>query len=668
MPSNTGFSASEVIITPFLPERYFSQHLPGSRSLDLYGLRVLHSGRMAVIRCGIGEKAVKSAMALAKASGVKKLLFLGSCGAIGGLEIGAIALPSRAQNLKEQSTEPEEKYFKELEKYFTANGINISKPAVCSVDSVENESRELVSNLSGKGVGALDLELFYFYAEAKRLGMAAAAVLYVTDQPFVKPFDGKHSAADREKIIIARDRAVKTSLDFLSGGAKQPLRELVLEKTGLKLGVNKLNELSRLVFEISKREGKPAEDILSEGEIARAIGERELGVLDKFSKIKQYLIKRRYPVTHALEEFSVFFPKLEEAATDEIKHRGAFYPERIFIENASAGSLLAENVRRLYPDVPCEQIASLKDYRSAGRAAPGLGKRELFVAEQKWDFAKACPCTKGAVCCDYHVINLGFGCPYDCSYCYLQHYTNSPGIVIDSNVEDFVEKFDEYLLGQAERLLRIGTGEFTDSLALDHITGYSKRLVPYFSAKNVLFELKTKSDNVSNLIGLEHNGKTVVSWSLNPGSVVKDNELGSASLEKRLAAAKKCFEAGYKIGFHFDPIIYFPSWEKEYREVVDMMLEAVPRIEWISLGTLRFHRSLKAAAEKRFPGAAFLYDEMLAGFDKKIRYHTALRAEIYKKMSSWINKGASGARVYLCMEPTAMWKEVLNTGASHWYW
>jgi len=46
----------------------------------------------------------------------------------------------------------------------------------------------------------------------------------------------------------------------------------------------------------------------------------------------------------------------------------------------------------------------------------------------------------------------------------------------------------------------------------------------------------TKSDNVENLVGLEHNGHTILSWSLNPPEVSEMFETNVPSISERISA------------------------------------------------------------------------------------------------------------------------------------
>ena len=79
---------------------------------------------------------------------------------------------------------------------------------------------------------------------------------------------------------------------------------------------------------------------------------------------------------------------------------------------------------------------------------------------------------------------------------------------------------------------RIGTGEITDSLALEPYTGMVGELIPYFAEQpNVLLELKTKSDCVDSLLAIDPKGRVVVAWSMNPQTVI---DLDEADFCKRV--------------------------------------------------------------------------------------------------------------------------------------
>ncbi|MBI5558455.1 MAG: DNA photolyase [Deltaproteobacteria bacterium] len=288
------------------------------------------------------------------------------------------------------------------------------------------------------------------------------------------------------------------------------------------------------------------------------------------------------------------------------------------------------------------------------------GKQYLLLCKNRGSFFKPCPGTREYCCCDYQVLNIGMNCPMDCVYCILQAYLNNPWISFFVNIEDLLSELD-LALAHKNQFWRIGTGEFTDSLALDSLTGLSKVLVAYMrDKKSAVLELKTKSVSVENLKDLDHGGRTIVAWSLNSPAIMAGEELKTASLDQRLQAAVKCAQWGYRLAFHFDPIIYHPGWREGYAETIKKLFDVVPaeKIAWISLGGLRFLPSLRPTALTRFPNSRFFHEEFIMGLDGKCRYFRSLRVELYRHLLYHLRQRAHPATcLYLCMESEEIWQE-----------
>ena len=145
---------------------------------------------------------------------------------------------------------------------------------------------------------------------------------------------------------------------------------------------------------------------------------------------------------------------------------------------------------------------------------------------------------------------------------------NNPLQVAYVNVEDLIQELEEIFTEYPDRTFRVGTGEIADSLALDFLIPYSQFLIPFFNRqKNAVLELKTKSDCIENLLDQPDPTNVIVSWSINPQQVIDLEEKGTPNLEKRLHAASLCVGKGYRVGFHLDPIILIPGWEKSLSRV-----------------------------------------------------------------------------------------------------
>ncbi|MBI5586721.1 MAG: radical SAM protein [Deltaproteobacteria bacterium] len=338
------------------------------------------------------------------------------------------------------------------------------------------------------------------------------------------------------------------------------------------------------------------------------------------------------------------------------------YPfKKIFIDQSVAGLPLTDRVRRAFPSLPVEIISG--EPKSDPNLSIAGSKKILYLTAFKGQLIKPCPGTREYICCGYQILNTATNCPFDCSYCILQAYFNQPYIRIFANLEDIFFQLRAYGQEQAGRIIRLGTGEFTDSLAFDPFTHFSVRLAEEIKAcPNLVLELKTKSRAVENLLELAKTDRLIISWSLNPEKVIAREERGAAGLNERLDAAAACQEQGFRLGFHFDPIFYFPGWEKEYRDTVDRLFRRIDpeRIAWISLGCFRYLPPLAAIIRNRFPRADYIHEEFIPALDGKKRYPQSLRVDMYSRLLEWLAERGAGAMVYLCMENPAVWRKVFG--------
>jgi spore photoproduct lyase len=289
------------------------------------------------------------------------------------------------------------------------------------------------------------------------------------------------------------------------------------------------------------------------------------------------------------------------------------------------------------------------------------GKEILFLTKNKGAFIRPCPGTSHYTCCGYKILHIGTFCAMDCSYCILQSYFHPPVLQYFVNHDDLLSELD--ILFQKKGVSRVGTGEFTDSMIWERWTDLSNLLVPKFSGQtSAVLELKTKTIAINRLKNIDHNRKTIVSWSLNTNAIISNEERHTTSLSKRLNAAAKCESWGYPLAFHFDPMIIYEGCEEDYRQVIIQLFSTISpeNIVWISLGTFRFMPSLKQVIQKRFPDSKIIYGEFISGLDNKMRYFKPLRIDLYQKMASWIKEAAPNVLVYFCMEDDEVWEKSLG--------
>ena len=330
---------------------------------------------------------------------------------------------------------------------------------------------------------------------------------------------------------------------------------------------------------------------------------------------------------------------------------------RLFIEEEFLSGSLAANLSRELEARPIGPTGPA-DY---GR----YGRRDLLLTRHKGGFLKPCPGTLNYNCCGLQIFHFGLGCSIGCRYCILEAYLGHSSLVLFGNVEEGLDELDRLLARPAsERPLRFCTGEFTDSLLLDRRSGLAARLMELFARHSqAVLELKTKTDHVDHLLALPHNGRTVISFSVNAPQICRAEEGGAAPLEARLKAARRAAEAGFPIGLHFDPLIHFPGWADGYRQTAELIAHYLGKatVAWVSLGCFRYLPALKELMLARHPETSIYDAEFISGGDGKMRYPRPLRTHIYRTVAAALKEALPPETVlYMCMESPRLWRDVFG--------
>lgn len=291
---------------------------------------------------------------------------------------------------------------------------------------------------------------------------------------------------------------------------------------------------------------------------------------------------------------------------------------------------------------------------------PYLQKRvnlNLFIGEKKGDLVKEAPNAYGTYGDPHYYFIHAYNCIYECTYCYLQGYFNTPDMVLFTNHEEILEEMDAKLNKHNEKdKVWFHAGEYSDSLAISHVTGELPLYFDYFRKRpQAMLELRTKSANIRALKENEPCDNIITSFSMAPDQQIQDHDLKTPGLKIRLKAMQELSERGHPIALHFDPIIYNDSLLKDYASLLDEIQKhiSLDKIRYLSLGVVRFTKDVYYQVQKNYPESSLHQSEFIKTFDGKIRYNRPMRMWILSKIKQLcIDKGFREDQIYLCMEDT----------------
>lgn len=314
--------------------------------------------------------------------------------------------------------------------------------------------------------------------------------------------------------------------------------------------------------------------------------------------------------------------------------------------------LLREHMRRLrsqprrYAPVPPDE-------------RPKHEKKSVVVEQSEKKIHGMCPvASEQYVCCNLRTIDAVENCVFGCSYCTIQTFY-AQQFVFDA---DFADKLRRIEVDPTRRV-HFCTGQSSDSLAWGNRHGILDALCRFAAEHpNVLLEFKTKSDNVRYFLETEPPPNIVCSWSLNPDIVIQNEEHFTASLERRLQAARAVADRGIKVSFHFHPMVYFEGWEEAYADIARTLLQRfdAEEILFISFGSMTFIKPvIRKIRERGFPTRVHQM-ELQPDPHGKLTYPDELKIRMFRTQYQHFAPWHDQVFFYLCMEKRDIWEPSLG--------
>ena len=344
-----------------------------------------------------------------------------------------------------------------------------------------------------------------------------------------------------------------------------------------------------------------------------------------------------------------------------------FRPTRVILAKGSNTTQrrrdLAERICAAYPDADVITAYDTPHNRipfdeSAPQVRIKQGKKTLVLAEHK--SAVNCSEEAGNTCPNYwHFSPYGF-CPYDCDYCYLAGTRGvwfSPAVKVFLNLPEIIQQIDRKV-NRIAKPTAFYVGKLQDGLALDPLTDYSRELVPFFAEhRYARMTLLTKSDSVDNLLGLDHQGHSILSWSVNPPEITEKFESRTPPIVARISAMQRCAEVGYPVRAVVMPIIPITDWQRVYQGFLRSLVEQVP-LSRITLGSICSYRQALQLTELKLGRDNAISSNVTGSCkrcsDRRARFPHDMRQQIYESLIDSLREIRPTLEIGLCLEASSM--------------
>ena len=267
------------------------------------------------------------------------------------------------------------------------------------------------------------------------------------------------------------------------------------------------------------------------------------------------------------------------------------------------------------------------------------------------------PCPDHVCRCAWR-LNIMHGCPHRCCYCGLGKLVTA--LV---NIDDYLVKLDELVKKNPWQTTYM-YDDIAEAFALEPEQGGAAGLVEFFARLEERYLIvHTKSANVDFLEGLDHNGHTIIVWSLTPRTQSHVLERVAGTMEERIEAARRCQQWGYTIRYKFKPIIPVRGWRDEIAETVALLFER-SQPDVISLFTLAWmkYEDLIKCVDPDLIDPEFLQAARQAApemKDTKVSpFPHEMRRKVYEFCFQEIRKHDADVPVSLSTETLEMWQDL----------
>lgn len=265
------------------------------------------------------------------------------------------------------------------------------------------------------------------------------------------------------------------------------------------------------------------------------------------------------------------------------------------------------------------------------------------------------------VCPHFLELKWAYGCPFDCSWCYLKGTLRflpgktAPKIKDKDKIRYHLRTFlDKTNHGRPYPKEILNTGELADSLMFEN-NGHSlsELILPIFEQQQkhrVLF--LSKADYIQNILRMETSHNPIFSFTINAFPISRRWEKGAPSSLRRLNAAKKLAETGYEVRLRIDPLVPIRNWKSSYLSLIDKVFDKFTP-ERITFGSLR---GLQSTINNCSDRSWVKYLSERSNWGRKVDFDTRFR--IYSELFNHIKETHSYKSIAMCKETIEMWKKL----------
>ena len=295
-----------------------------------------------------------------------------------------------------------------------------------------------------------------------------------------------------------------------------------------------------------------------------------------------------------------------------------FLPDfsHIYVESQSIDSYIAEQSFKRFPKA---KIIEIEDYKKIFNKngqdfqIQKLSTKLILAKKQPPFIYPATDIIQDSGFSNFYYCTPILNCIYNCEYCFLQGMYSSANIVVFTNTEEVKDAVKKQILERKypDEPLLLSLSYNTDILALENILPLTKQWIDFANNTDDLFmEIRTKSGLTSSFNKLKPSKKILFAWTLSPNNIIQKYEHKTPLLERRIMSIQKIVDSGWPVRLSFDPILIYPNWEEDYKQMFERIKETISgdKIFDITIGVFRMSEDFYNRIKKTKPNSDLFYN------------------------------------------------------------
>ena len=178
---------------------------------------------------------------------------------------------------------------------------------------------------------------------------------------------------------------------------------------------------------------------------------------------------------------------------------------------------------------------------------------------------------------DFISPSFGYGCLYNCSYCYMKRHKDS-GLDVATNTGDILTAINNHAFFTPVDKPNQTHADFTtydiscnEDFALHAKHHQWEKIFKFFKDHPIAMgSFATKYVN-NNLLSFNPQSKIRIRFSLMPQHKSDLHEPNTSKILDRLKAIDKFVDAGYDVHVNYSPIIVYDGWLEDYKDLFNLV-------------------------------------------------------------------------------------------------